>query len=1203
MQESTRALLAAFAQSMQVAVSPGDPELGLTQPAMAVDDPLLFFPQINNRRLRLSTSGVEHDGGAGAESGRRSSAAPADEFTHRPHVDPNSQRLAARMRSSDELNTPDRLYALHEAGIAERSAKRAALAAEAMRECTFSPHIVRHSPTAGAEEPHASVVDRTHDWQRSIESERAKAEREKRDAADAEVAEHCTFAPLINTSRPTGDVAPPRDFDRFVTRLRHARDLAPGDSSGGGADAADSSGTTPGRRGRQGASRGGSASGHKHPHHHQPHHHHHHRHQHQHQHQRQGQAGLVCDDREEATASRAKLHASPSFSGSAPHDADLVRRPVEYRAGLFSDLGLPAGSAGASPDGAGGRAGPSALETTEQREARLLAEREAEVASGFKKQLRALRRELRAEQELRARLERMHGRDAAAAAEAAVVAEAAIASSTAAAATGAARPAVCEASCQTAMSADRLQNWLRRSGRHVRWRPGTEPSGDAREGAEFSPGSQSSFKSISGSSGIGGSRSSSSSSSSRSSSSRCTSASITLAVPKSSGRRAVRRAHSTSDARVAGDADERSRASQPPLLRLPSERAGVSLPLSRSPPSGLEAVADTSDPSIALPGSARSSGGAAAAAPGGAGSGTSGGAVGTGVSLSPGQLQRESETKMSHRREMEIAQKDVRFIMMKFGAAGGDTIKLRNASNLTKKCVDTVSALLEGLEAITHNDEERRKMQDLRRNMRLITRDAMKHTELLLASPRDETLLGTMNKILERLEDTVEFALVEGTHYAIECDLMETLRKVPMFSAVQDRAFLNDLIRRMDEESLAPGAMILRAGEVGDKMCFLTKGTADVLLEDGQLISSLAEGDFCGEIAVLIDTPRTASVRATSFVTVHHLTKVDLFDALQGHDDFLEHFKEVARDRLFADLQRRRAADLAQNLHSNPTYTLRGEVVQLLGKFAANPTVDLADELLQVTQRVLDLVDAGLAKTLRSAVKALAQARQPGSTLSNVIREVSLTGAEARRVIALDHMQQFLAKNHIFDDVDTEFRAILLSGCDVEDYGFGEKVVDHGAGVGTLFFISFGSTSLYMPMGERVGSLDEGAHIGERALLFDEPLGRTIKANTEVTLVKLSSAVLKEALKLRPQFAENLAAVRQAIVESEQTVVREVSRTEIEMEAKQLAKELDMLIRLAHAKHEHFSSLATSELRARRSLLKQFLDTLDTYLATAVSEA
>ena len=77
----------------------------------------------------------------------------------------------------------------------------------------------------------------------------------------------------------------------------------------------------------------------------------------------------------------------------------------------------------------------------------------------------------------------------------------------------------------------------------------------------------------------------------------------------------------------------------------------------------------------------------------------------------------------------------------------------------------------------------------------------------------------------------------------------------------------------------APGQELFHQGDMGDKAFIVVAGTADVLVDtpDGELVvTQLGKNDLIGEIAILCDVPRTATVRAADALTALAISK-DLF--------------------------------------------------------------------------------------------------------------------------------------------------------------------------------------------------------------------------------------------------------------------------------------------------------------------------------------
>ncbi|MDP9237789.1 MAG: cyclic nucleotide-binding domain-containing protein [Chloroflexota bacterium] len=109
-------------------------------------------------------------------------------------------------------------------------------------------------------------------------------------------------------------------------------------------------------------------------------------------------------------------------------------------------------------------------------------------------------------------------------------------------------------------------------------------------------------------------------------------------------------------------------------------------------------------------------------------------------------------------------------------------------------------------------------------------------------------------------------------------DVRDALRRYPLFRKIPP-AQLDLLIARFEPRTLAAGETLFRQGDVGDRFYVLTAGALDVK-RGGRQIARLAPGEAVGEIALLSDTPRTATVRAVEPVELLSLSKDDFRDLL-----------------------------------------------------------------------------------------------------------------------------------------------------------------------------------------------------------------------------------------------------------------------------------------------------------------------------------
>ena len=107
---------------------------------------------------------------------------------------------------------------------------------------------------------------------------------------------------------------------------------------------------------------------------------------------------------------------------------------------------------------------------------------------------------------------------------------------------------------------------------------------------------------------------------------------------------------------------------------------------------------------------------------------------------------------------------------------------------------------------------------------------------------------------------------------------VELLRNIPLFAKIEPSK-LKLLAFTSQRLTFNPGDSLFKQGDSGDALYVIMEGDADVLVDTpgGQItVATMGKNDFVGDIAVLCDVPRTATVTATSQLTTLRITK-DLF--------------------------------------------------------------------------------------------------------------------------------------------------------------------------------------------------------------------------------------------------------------------------------------------------------------------------------------
>ena len=93
------------------------------------------------------------------------------------------------------------------------------------------------------------------------------------------------------------------------------------------------------------------------------------------------------------------------------------------------------------------------------------------------------------------------------------------------------------------------------------------------------------------------------------------------------------------------------------------------------------------------------------------------------------------------------------------------------------------------------------------------------------------------------------------------------------------------------------GTAVVREGEPGDRFYVVDKGEVEILVE-GEPPRREGEGTYFGEIALLRDVPRTATVRALEPLRLFAVERDDFLVAVTGHDPTLAVAENVVTSRL-----------------------------------------------------------------------------------------------------------------------------------------------------------------------------------------------------------------------------------------------------------------------------------------------------------------
>lgn len=112
----------------------------------------------------------------------------------------------------------------------------------------------------------------------------------------------------------------------------------------------------------------------------------------------------------------------------------------------------------------------------------------------------------------------------------------------------------------------------------------------------------------------------------------------------------------------------------------------------------------------------------------------------------------------------------------------------------------------------------------------------------------------------------------------------DTLRKVPLFASLEDED-LESVAECMTERRFKAGDTLIKQGASGVGFFVIEDGTADVTV-DGEAKGSVGPGDYFGEIALLTDSDRTATLTATTDMLTYGMTSWDFKPLVESNSEF-----------------------------------------------------------------------------------------------------------------------------------------------------------------------------------------------------------------------------------------------------------------------------------------------------------------------------
>jgi len=141
-----------------------------------------------------------------------------------------------------------------------------------------------------------------------------------------------------------------------------------------------------------------------------------------------------------------------------------------------------------------------------------------------------------------------------------------------------------------------------------------------------------------------------------------------------------------------------------------------------------------------------------------------------------------------------------------------------------------------------------------------------------------------------------QVARIDAAAPAPEAEELRILASVPIFAPLPGGS-LEHVAGRLVPLRVEAGSIIVREGDAGDRFYIVAEGEVDVT-QSGAPLTALAAGGYFGEIALLRDVTRTATVTARTDAVLYALDREDFLAAVTGHPQSAEAAESVMAARL-----------------------------------------------------------------------------------------------------------------------------------------------------------------------------------------------------------------------------------------------------------------------------------------------------------------
>jgi hypothetical protein len=129
------------------------------------------------------------------------------------------------------------------------------------------------------------------------------------------------------------------------------------------------------------------------------------------------------------------------------------------------------------------------------------------------------------------------------------------------------------------------------------------------------------------------------------------------------------------------------------------------------------------------------------------------------------------------------------------------------------------------------------------------------------------------------------------------------LDKVPLFKYSSEN-LKNVLLLALKAKTFDPNSLIVRSGETAKEIFFISKGNMVIINDSGdKKYGTMTDGDYFGNLSIMLGEKRTASVRTTNFCETFVLYSDEFFRIKEEYPEFMEVMKKMSSEKTEKTMQ------------------------------------------------------------------------------------------------------------------------------------------------------------------------------------------------------------------------------------------------------------------------------------------------------------